>query len=186
MLMEIAGAARGAGRGARRRRRRRVQAMAARDARARRARRCDAVARAAGGGRLDARRQPSWWRCATTGASSTRSRAARGGARRGSGPAAEMRGRDGSRGIVRDPEPGESRVKEACKGRAVGIDLGTTNSLVAAVAGGPAGLSRATTRTGDAILPSVVHYAERRQAWSSAPTRAIALAPQSRTTPSPR
>ena len=26
-------------------------------------------------------------------------------------------------------EPGQSRIKEACKGRAVGIDLGTTNSL---------------------------------------------------------
>ncbi len=54
-------------------------------------------------------------------------------------------------------EPGQSRVKEACKGRAIGIDLGTTNSLVAAVqAGQPVCLRDAGT--GDAILPSVVHY----------------------------
>jgi molecular chaperone HscA len=53
-------------------------------------------------------------------------------------------------------EPGESRVKEACKGRAIGIDLGTTNSLVAAVQGGqPVCLPG----PGGAILPSVVHYA---------------------------
>ena len=55
-------------------------------------------------------------------------------------------------------EPGQSRVKDACKGRAIGIDLGTTNSLVAAVqAGQPVCLRDAAT--GDAILPSVVHYA---------------------------
>jgi molecular chaperone HscA len=53
-------------------------------------------------------------------------------------------------------EPGESRVKEACKGRVIGIDLGTTNSLVATVqAGQPVCLP------GDdgAMVPSVVHYA---------------------------
>jgi len=55
-------------------------------------------------------------------------------------------------------EPGQSRVKDACKGRAIGIDLGTTNSLVAAVqAGQPVCLRDA--ETGDVILPSVVHYA---------------------------
>jgi molecular chaperone HscA len=53
-------------------------------------------------------------------------------------------------------EPGQSRLKEACKTRAVGIDLGTTNSLVAFVqAGQPVCL---TGPDGDAILPSVVHY----------------------------
>jgi len=52
-------------------------------------------------------------------------------------------------------EPGESQVKQDCKGRAVGIDLGTTNSLVAVVqAGQPLCL-----REGDStLLPSVVHY----------------------------
>src|SRR6478609_1257804 len=54
-------------------------------------------------------------------------------------------------------EPGQSRVKDACKGRVIGIDLGTTNSLVAAVQAGqplclPAG-------DGGRIVPSVVHYA---------------------------
>ena len=53
-------------------------------------------------------------------------------------------------------EPGESRVKEACKGRVIGIDLGTTNSLVAVV-------QDATPRclpdaAGEALLPSVVRY----------------------------
>ena len=52
-------------------------------------------------------------------------------------------------------EPGEAQSKEVCKGRAVGIDLGTTNSLVAVVqAGQPVCL-----RDPDSLLPSVVHYA---------------------------
>jgi len=54
-------------------------------------------------------------------------------------------------------EPGESNSKEVCKGRAVGIDLGTTNSLVAVVqAGQPVCLREANA----ALLPSVVHYAK--------------------------
>jgi len=54
-------------------------------------------------------------------------------------------------------EPGESRPKHACRTRAVGIDLGTTNSLIAIVDGGkPAAL---TDAQGEAIVPSVVHYA---------------------------
>ena len=55
-------------------------------------------------------------------------------------------------------EPGESRVKEACPpaGYAVGIDLGTTNSLVALVQGGkPRALP---ADEGSTLLPSVVHY----------------------------
>jgi molecular chaperone HscA len=53
-------------------------------------------------------------------------------------------------------EPGQSQAKEICKGRAVGIDLGTTNSLVAVVqAGQPTCLRDASS----ALLPSVVHYA---------------------------
>jgi molecular chaperone HscA len=54
-------------------------------------------------------------------------------------------------------EPGASRVKHACRTRAVGIDLGTTNSLVAIVDGGrPICL---TDDRDDALVPSVVHYA---------------------------
>jgi len=53
-------------------------------------------------------------------------------------------------------EPGESSSKEACAGRAVGIDLGTTNSLVATVRDGqPVVLA---DDKGRALLPSVVHY----------------------------
>jgi molecular chaperone HscA len=56
-------------------------------------------------------------------------------------------------------EPGESRSKEACEPlqtRAIGIDLGTTNSLVAAViAGKPTCLPGPD---GSTLLPSVVHY----------------------------
>jgi molecular chaperone HscA len=54
-------------------------------------------------------------------------------------------------------EPGASTPKRACRTRAVGIDLGTTNSLVAVVDGGrPVCLRDENDR---AILPSVVHYA---------------------------
>ena len=53
-------------------------------------------------------------------------------------------------------EPGASQVKQDCKGRAVGIDLGTTNSLVAVV---QAGQPICLREGGSALLPSVVHYA---------------------------
>ncbi len=57
-------------------------------------------------------------------------------------------------------EPGASRSKEACApgtSRAVGIDLGTTNSLVAVVADGvPTCLA---DDVGATLVPSVVHYA---------------------------
>jgi molecular chaperone HscA len=52
-------------------------------------------------------------------------------------------------------EPGQSQAKEVCKGRAVGIDLGTTNSLVAVV---QAGQPRCLRDASSALLPSVVHY----------------------------
>jgi molecular chaperone HscA len=53
-------------------------------------------------------------------------------------------------------EPGESRSKHACRTRAVGIDLGTTNSLIAIIdAGKPTALA---DEHGDTIVPSVVHY----------------------------
>jgi molecular chaperone HscA len=53
-------------------------------------------------------------------------------------------------------EPGESRVAEACKQRVVGIDLGTTNSLVAVVADGAPRIIAGAD--GDPMVPSVVHY----------------------------
>jgi len=55
-------------------------------------------------------------------------------------------------------EPGDGRVKEACPpgSVAVGIDLGTTNSLVAIVENGkPRALP---ADEGSTLLPSVVHY----------------------------
>jgi molecular chaperone HscA len=54
-------------------------------------------------------------------------------------------------------EPGQSRIKEACAGRAVGIDLGTTNSLVAVVLDGAPHVIH--DPHGRPLLPSVVHYA---------------------------
>ena len=56
-------------------------------------------------------------------------------------------------------EPGQGRVKEACTTAAVGIDLGTTNSLIAIVLGD--GKPRAlSVDEGSTLLPSVVHYGE--------------------------
>jgi molecular chaperone HscA len=53
-------------------------------------------------------------------------------------------------------EPGESKAKEACAGRAIGIDLGTTNSLVAIVRdANPVCLPDADGRR---LLPSAVRY----------------------------
>src|SRR3954462_4284878 len=55
-------------------------------------------------------------------------------------------------------EPGQSKPKEACAGRAIGIDLGTTNSLVAIVRdANPACLPDAEGRM---LLPSAVRYRE--------------------------
>jgi molecular chaperone HscA len=54
-------------------------------------------------------------------------------------------------------EPGEARIKEACTTAAVGIDLGTTNSLVGIVLGD--GKPRALeVDEGNTLLPSVVHF----------------------------
>ncbi len=53
-------------------------------------------------------------------------------------------------------EPGESHVKEACRGRVVGIDLGTTNSLVAYVKDGTP--EAILDEDQQALLPSAVHY----------------------------
>jgi molecular chaperone HscA len=57
-------------------------------------------------------------------------------------------------------EPGESHAKEACTTGAVGIDLGTTNSLVAIVLGDDKPRALAVDE-GSTLLPSVVHYAEK-------------------------
>src|SRR6266849_9226653 len=54
-------------------------------------------------------------------------------------------------------EPGEARSKEACATGAVGIDLGTTNSLVAIVLGDGKPHALAVDE-GSTLLPSVVHY----------------------------
>jgi molecular chaperone HscA len=57
--------------------------------------------------------------------------------------------------LLQISEPGESRPKEACRKRVVGIDLGTTNTLVAHVADGtPAVIAG----EGGPLVPSVVHY----------------------------
>ena len=60
--------------------------------------------------------------------------------------------------LLKISEPGKSPMPHQFK-RAVGIDLGTTNSLVATV---PPGKSPhvIVDAQGDALLPSVVHYAE--------------------------
>jgi molecular chaperone HscA len=58
--------------------------------------------------------------------------------------------------LMQIAEPGESRAKEACKPRVVGIDLGTTNSLVAHVADAS---PEVIGGEGGPLVPSVVHYA---------------------------
>ena len=54
-------------------------------------------------------------------------------------------------------EPGESHAKEACTTGAVGIDLGTTNSLIAIVLGDGKPHALAIDE-GSTLLPSAVHY----------------------------
>jgi molecular chaperone HscA len=61
-----------------------------------------------------------------------------------------------SGGLFDIAEPGASHAKEACKGRAIGIDLGTTNSLVAVVKdASPVCLP---DENGRRLLPSAVRY----------------------------
>ncbi|MGD0837662.1 MAG: Hsp70 family protein, partial [Polyangia bacterium] len=68
-------------------------------------------------------------------------------------------------------EPGQSLAKKVCKGRAVGIDLGTTNSLVAAVqAGRPVCLGQ-----GEELVPSVVHYGQDGQVVVGRAAQSLAL-----------
>ncbi|HEY4729493.1 MAG TPA: Fe-S protein assembly chaperone HscA [Myxococcales bacterium] len=61
--------------------------------------------------------------------------------------------------LLQISEPGESRAKEACTTGAVGIDLGTTNSLIAIVLGDGKPHALAIDE-GSTLLPSVVHYGE--------------------------
>ncbi len=57
--------------------------------------------------------------------------------------------------LLQIAEPGQSKVVEACKPRVIGIDLGTTNSLVAHVAdASPVVISG----EGGPLVPSVVNY----------------------------
>ena len=57
--------------------------------------------------------------------------------------------------LMQIAEPGGAKLKAACKPRVVGIDLGTTNSLVAHVADGR---SEVISGDGGPLVPSVVHY----------------------------
>lgn len=57
--------------------------------------------------------------------------------------------------LMKIAEPGQSPLPHQAR-RAVGIDLGTTNSLVATVRGGRSEVL--ADADGDAMLPSVVHY----------------------------
>jgi len=57
--------------------------------------------------------------------------------------------------LLQIAEPGQSKVKEACKPRVVGIDLGTTNSLVAHVADAS---PEVISGEGGPLVPSVVNY----------------------------
>jgi molecular chaperone HscA len=57
--------------------------------------------------------------------------------------------------LLQISEPGQSTIKEACKPRVVGIDLGTTNSLVAHVEDAAPMVLGA-----DPIVPSIVRYGD--------------------------
>src|SRR5215831_9917869 len=74
--------------------------------------------------------------------------------------------------LMQIAEPGESKVKEACKQRVVGIDLGTTNSLVAHVADGS---PQVIGGAGGPLVPSVVHYAADGSVLVGRPALASAL-----------
>jgi len=74
--------------------------------------------------------------------------------------------------LLQISEPGQSTPKEACKPRVVGIDLGTTNSLVAHVEdGSPVVLGG----EGGPLVPSVVHYPAAGPVLVGRPAQARAL-----------
>jgi molecular chaperone HscA len=74
--------------------------------------------------------------------------------------------------LMQIAEPGESIAKEACKPRVVGIDLGTTNSLVAHVADAS---PEVIGGDGGPLVPSVVHYAADGRVLVGRPAQARAL-----------
>ncbi len=69
--------------------------------------------------------------------------------------------------LLQIAEPGQSAAPHEHK-LAVGIDLGTTNTLVASVRSGTA--TTLNDLDGQALIPSVVHYAKKPQ-WVSRPRR---------------
>jgi molecular chaperone HscA len=62
--------------------------------------------------------------------------------------------------LLQISEPGEAKPKEACRKRVVGIDLGTTNTLVAHVEDGTPAVIGRDGAGGGALIPSVVHYGD--------------------------
>src|SRR5690348_5773599 len=74
--------------------------------------------------------------------------------------------------LMQIAEPGESKIKDACKPRVVGIDLGTTNSLVAHVADAS---PIVIAGDGGPLVPSVVHYAADGRTVVGRPAQAHAL-----------
>lgn len=73
--------------------------------------------------------------------------------------------------LMQIAEPGQSPLPHQSK-RAVGIDLGTTNTLVASVRGGRAQVL--PDAEGVPMLPSVVHYRSEAPALVGAPAQALA------------
>ncbi|WP_428269753.1 Fe-S protein assembly chaperone HscA [Haliangium sp.] len=69
-------------------------------------------------------------------------------------------------------EPGQSQIKEACHRRAVGIDLGTTNSLIASVIDGAPTIL--CDDDDEALTPSVVHYGAGGEVVVGAAAKALA------------
>src|ERR1043166_3017202 len=76
--------------------------------------------------------------------------------------------------LMQIAEPGESKIKEACKPRVVGIDLGTTNSLVAHVADAS---PQVIAGDGGPLVPSVVYYAADGSTGVGRPAQAQAIPP---------
>ncbi|MDX2090787.1 MAG: Fe-S protein assembly chaperone HscA [Kofleriaceae bacterium] len=74
--------------------------------------------------------------------------------------------------LLQISEPGQSPIKEACKPRVVGIDLGTTNSLVAHVADASPEI---ISGEGGPLVPSVVHYSGNGEVIVGKPAVAKAL-----------
>ena len=74
--------------------------------------------------------------------------------------------------LMQISEPGMSTAPHQHR-LAAGIDLGTTNSLVASVRNGFA--EPLTDQQGTVILPSVVHFADQNEVLVGKPAQALAL-----------